>query len=217
MNTSIQDKMQESQFSEDRIDLIKIFTVLWEAKLFILSLSSVFAISSILYALSLNNYYVSSSVLVSADSQNTSALSQYSGLASLAGIGIQSPGNTETEIMEIIKSRKFVKHLISYEGVLQAIMAPESYNRKSKTLNFNTDIYDPETNEWKREPRVDRPSKPSYLEVHKLYTKRILSISKDKKTSVINISIEHISPVFAKDFLTLIIKEANATMRQKDI
>ena len=42
-------------------------------------------------------------------------------------------------------------------------------------------------------------------------------IYKDKKTGLVSITIEHISPIFAKDFLTLIIKEANTLKRKKDI
>ena len=44
-----------------------------------------------------------------------------------------------------------------------------------------------------------------------------MSISKDIKTGLISISVEHISPVFAKEFLDLIIQEANSLKRQKDI
>ena len=217
MSSPFHENTPEDHFEKSRIDLIYFFNLLWLKKLFIISLSSFFSILSIIYALSLNNYYVSSAILVAADTQNTNALSQYSGLASLAGIGVQGSGDSVTEMMEIIESRKFVKHLITFEGVLPSIMAAESYNKGSKTLIFDTDIYSVETDEWLREPRIDRPSKPSYLEAHKVYTRNLLSISKDRKTGVVNISIEHISPVFAKDFLDLIIQEANSSMRQKDI
>ena len=45
----------------------------------------------------------------------------------------------------------------------------------------------------------------------------MLSIRQDKKTGFIYINIEHISPVFAKDFLELIIREGNELIRKKDM
>jgi LPS O-antigen subunit length determinant protein (WzzB/FepE family) len=45
----------------------------------------------------------------------------------------------------------------------------------------------------------------------------MLSISQDKKTGLVSITIEHISPIFAKDFLALVIREANSLNREIDI
>ena len=45
----------------------------------------------------------------------------------------------------------------------------------------------------------------------------MLSIAQDKITGFISINIEHISPVFAKDFLELIIRESNELLRKKDM
>ena len=45
----------------------------------------------------------------------------------------------------------------------------------------------------------------------------MLSISQAKLTGFISIHIEHISPVFAKEFLDLIIRESNEILRKKDM
>ena len=57
-------------------------------------------------------------------------------------------------------------------------------------------------------------NKPSYLEAHKVYLSQ-LNIFQDKKSNFVNMSYEHISPTFARDFLLLIIREANNLMRQE--
>jgi len=44
-----------------------------------------------------------------------------------------------------------------------------------------------------------------------------LSIFQDKSTTFVSISFEHISPIFAQNFLSLIIKEANSIKRSKDL
>ena len=45
----------------------------------------------------------------------------------------------------------------------------------------------------------------------------MISISQDKMTGLITISMEHLSPIFAENFLNLIINEANNLNRQIDI
>jgi len=96
-------------------------------------------------------------------------------------------------------------------------MAAKSYNHDSQELLFDKKIYDSETKTWKRKLNTNRPITPSYLEAHEVYTGNMMSISQDKLTSFISIQIEHISPVFAKEFLDLIIREANELLRKKDM
>ena len=45
----------------------------------------------------------------------------------------------------------------------------------------------------------------------------MLSVMKDKITGLISIKIEHVSPAFAHDFLSLIIQEANNLNREIDV
>ena len=45
----------------------------------------------------------------------------------------------------------------------------------------------------------------------------VLSISQDAASGFILINVRHISPVFAKDFLSLVIQEANNILRSKDL
>jgi len=218
MNESNKENFNDPHFSDDDIDLRELFDVIWKGKKLIILITSVIAISSIVYSLMLPNYYSSESLLVARDSQSSNALSQYSDLASLAGVAIPSSGDTSVnEVMEIIKSREFVKHLMTFENVLPSIMAAKSYDTASKKLYFDPDIYDEKTAIWTRKPSNNKGIKPSYLEAHKEYLGGLLSISLDKKTGLVSITIEHISPIFAKDFLALVIREANSLNREKDI
>jgi uncharacterized protein involved in exopolysaccharide biosynthesis len=182
-------------------------------------ITAVVAISSLVYSLQLTNYYQSSSLITAnSDSQNKILLSQFSGAASLMGVNLPSSGdNKAMEAIELIQSRRFVKHLLTFDNTLPSMMAAKSYDRGSKELLFNTNIYDPETKTWKREPNEYGQRKPSYLEAHRLYKNSLISISQDIKTGFISITIEHISPIFAKEFLELIIREANALLRNRDM
>ena len=77
-----------------------------------------------------------------------------------------------------------------------------------KELVLDPEIYDLSSNQWKGDPK-DEGSEPSYLDVYAEYMDNVLSISQDAASGFILINVRHISPVFAKDFLSLVIQEAN--------
>ena len=206
--------MQENElyFDDDEIDLRELFNALWTAKKLIILITAIFAIGSVVYSLSLNDYYKSGSIFLARSASGNQGLSQYSGLAAMAGITLPSSSGEDkaAQMMELIKSRKFVKHLMTFENILPSILAAKSYNNSTQELLFNQKLYESETKTWKNKEI------PSYLKAHSAYL-NMLSIAQDKKTGFIYINIEHISPVFAKDFLELIIRESNELVRKKDM
>ena len=212
MNTSQENN--EPVF-EDEVDLRELISVVWKEKIAIIVATGVVALSSIFISLSLTNYYTSEAVVIARDQQDT-PLSEFSGLASLAGVNLDNAGSSLFKMMAIIESREFVKHLITFDDVLPSIMAAKSYDASSQELYFDPEVYDSETKTWTREVPVNRALEPSYLEAHKEYLEMI-SMVKDKLTEHISIGVEHVSPVFAKEFLTLIIQEANNLNRDIDI
>lgn len=208
INTSV---TKDNSINSDEITLKQLLSILWKKKLFIFVLTSTFAISSVFYSLSLNNYYTSSSILLPiSESNNTnqsSLLSQYDGLASMAGINLGSSSvNSSDIIIEQIKSRDFVKHLITFDDVLPNLIAPISYDVNSEKTLFNEQIY--KNNQWIREPQNGNII-PSYIEAHQKFLGEVLSISKDERSGLIRLSVEHLSPSFAYSFLNLIISELN--------
>ena len=205
--------MQENEFYfDDEIDLRELFNVLWTAKKLIILITAIFAFGSVIYSLSLNDYYKSGSIFLARSASGNQGLSQYSGLAAMAGITLPSSSGEDkaAQMIELIKSRKFVKHLMTFENILPSILAAKSYNNSTQELLFNQRLYESETKTWKNNEI------PSYLKAHSAYL-NMLSIAQDKKTGFIYINIEHISPVFAKDFLELIIRESNELIRKKDM
>lgn len=203
----------------DEINLREIFDVLWEGSLTVILFTSLIAIGSIVYSLQLTNYYKSETLIViRSDSQNQGVLSAYSGVASMIGVSLPSTGSEKAmEAIELIKSRKFVNHLISFPDVLPSIMAAKSYDFVTKKIIYDKNIFNPDTNEWNREMGQNGSTMPSYLEAHKRYRGSLVSIDQDKETGFVAIKVEHISPVFAKEFLELIIREANALLRDRDM
>ena len=213
MSSTIEKDLPPQTF-EDEISLREIISVLWNGKLIISSITTFFALTSIIVSLSLTNYYTSESLLISRDKQESGM--DLSGLASLAGVDISSQGASLNKVIDIIQSREFVKRLISYDDVLPSIMAAKSYDLSTKRLSFDSELYDESSQTWVRDAPANRGVVPSHIETHKEYSE-ILSITKDRLTGHVSIKVEHISPVFAYDLLKLVIEEANNVYREIDI
>ena len=204
--------------NEDEINLKEFFEVLWAGKKLIIIVTAVFAIISVVYALSLNNYYKSEAVLIISDDSNEgSGISNLTGLASVAGINVPSSGQDKPMlVVETLKSRAFLKHLLEFDGVLASLMATKSFDNQSQSITYDPNTYDVKNDKWLRKPSNNRKSKPSYLESYDQYLSNV-SIEQDANPNLIFMSVEHLSPIFAKDFLELMINQINELLRDKDL
>ena len=208
---------EDVAYFEDEIDLMELFNVIWKSKILIIIITAIFAIGSVIYSISLTNYYKSESLLIARGNAAAQNYNQYSGFAALAGVSLPTSGEDKiSQAIELIQSRTFVRHLLTFDNILPSIMAPKSYSRVTKELAYDEDIYNSKTMKWNTS--ADGQSmKPSYLQAHREYLKNIVSVSRDKMTGFIKIEVEHISPIFARDFLDLVITEANELLRKKDM
>ena len=202
------------------IDLYDVTLIMWKNKFLALIIISFFSIASIFYSLSLENYYKSSALLgISADQSQESSLSQYAGLASVVGVNLpmQSSENKTDLAIETLKSRDFFKHLIDkYEHFLKDIFAAKSYDIANDKFIYNSKIYDEKNNNWVRKVKYPMQPKPSYAESHDFFMKNVLKISHNIDTGYITLSIEHLSPKFAKNLIEIMVTELNNQIRIKD-
>lgn len=102
----------QAHLEEDEIDLKELFFVLWNNRLKIILITGSISIASIIYSLSLPNIYKSQAIIASASSSSgnlSSMVSQYSGIADIAGISLPSQGGSDKFAMgmEVIKSLGF--------------------------------------------------------------------------------------------------------------
>ena len=109
--------MENNTQYDAEIDLRQVFDILWIAKIKIIVITAVFALASIIYALSLPNVYKATTSLSPAQSDSSDlsgALGQLGGLASFAGVSIGGTnGNSESKIaMEIMQSWSFIEGFI---------------------------------------------------------------------------------------------------------
>ena len=205
--------------SEDTIDLTQITSSIWKYKFTIVAITFLFSVSSVFIALNTPDKYSSSALLQvhssSKGSMGSSMSSQLGGIAALAGISVNSGDSDKSYYtIEKVNSREFLRHLLSFNGVKENLFASKGFDQVSGETVFDENIFF--NNKWVRVPFDGKNSEPSYLEVYKEYVTN-LSITKSKKSGYLKISFEHHSPVFAHDFLALIIKEINEVSKQNDI
>jgi len=203
--------------SSDDIDIKELFALIWQTKMIFLAVMTFFAVISVIYSLSLPNLYTSESLVTvssgdQAPSSSSAAISSsFSGIASAAGISIGSSGTGSRQALAIatLESRSFFEHLVSFEEILPALIAAKKFDSQSQSIIFDTSLYDADSKQWVS-------SKPSYLEAYRKY-RQILKINLDKKSGFINIQVEHMSPVFSYNFLTLMFHEVNTIVREKEL
>tara|TARA_B100000787_G_C16170761_1_gene286384 strand:+ start:1190 stop:1558 length:369 start_codon:yes stop_codon:yes gene_type:complete len=120
--------MRNYDSEDNEIDFKNLLLIFWPSKLKIFLITSFFVISSIIYSLSLPNIYQSNAVLAPTSSSNSnlsSLASQYSGMASLAGISIPSSSEVDKVAMaiEVIKSLSFFEVFLPKYDIYFALQA----------------------------------------------------------------------------------------------
>jgi len=209
--------------SDDEIDLRELWNAIWQGKWLIIGITSIFAVASVIYALSLPDEYKSTVLLAPASSSSSSSLSklggQFGGLASLAGINLGSGGAEDKSViaMEIIKTWDFLEAFIVDNNIQVEIFAAEGWDRNSNQLLIDPDLFDMKSNKWVRKFDTGRgeKSEPSSWELFEEIKDRI-SISQDKTSGLISLSVDYYSPVIAKEWADKLVKSINFHLQKQD-
>ena len=213
-NTQISDQY------DDEIDLRELFSVLWAGKTKIIAITAVFAVASVIYALSVPNQYKATALLAPAQSDGgglSGALGQLGGLASLAGVSIGGGESSESQIaQEIMKSWSFVEGFIADNDLAVEVYAAEGWSKGSNELQINQDAYDSEGSEWLIEDEFGVVGPPSSWQLFKAFSERV-AVSEDKKSGLVSVSIEYYSPQIAKQWLDLYISAINKHMQERQV
>jgi uncharacterized protein involved in exopolysaccharide biosynthesis len=194
---------------KDEIDIKKILLIIWQGKFLIVTLTILFSFTALFYSLSLQNIYQSNAVLSSTELTNSNnQSSSLGGLASIAGINIQSGSQGKTALaIEKIKTLSFFEDNILPNIYLPDLMALKSWDVKSNTHLYNEDIYDSEKNLW--------ISMPSPQKSYRSF-RSILTVKENRDGSLITISIKHNSPYIAQAWTELIVDQINNYYRSID-
>ncbi|EJG1788572.1 chain length determinant family protein [Vibrio parahaemolyticus VP250] len=210
------------QPSDDEIDLRELLKALWKGKWIILVSTFVFAISSVLYALSLPNIYKADALLAPAESANGGGLSkmagQLGGLAALAGVNLGAGESSQTDLaVQVMRSRQFVEAFINKHDLLVPLMAAKDWDLANNKLILDEELYNSTTGEWLREPNGLRGATPTAQEAFEVFYKEVLSINQDKESGLYTVSVKYYSPYVAQRWVNWLIEDINKVMRERTI
>lgn len=203
---------------DDAIDIGALLRIIWSRKILIGSITSLAALLSVLYALSIPNVYTSSTLLAptSKDDSLSSKLGSLSGLAGLAGVSMGGGTASNSQIaVKRIQSFDFFSTYFLPNIELQNLVAVESWSPKGNVITYDDSLYDAVNESWVGDGSNSLNNKPSDQRAFKYYRK-FLNIKQDDFSGLVNLSIEHKSPFIAKKWVDLIIYNVNESMREID-
>jgi LPS O-antigen subunit length determinant protein (WzzB/FepE family) len=219
----VENHNQITQFHDDEIDLRELFSILWAAKKLIVAVTAVFALASVIFAITLPNKYKASALLTPVQDSGVGLsgmldnLGALGGLASLAGVEIGGGGGGEAQIaQEILLSWGFVEKFVEKNNLAVEVFAADGWDKEKNQLEIDNDLYDIEESRWVRSPPKGKTANPSSWEIYEEFLE-LVSISTDKKTGLITLSVEYFSPYIARQWVDQLVVAINHYMQQRKL
>ena len=219
MGTNATDHQSLGRY-DNKIDLREMFSILWAGKIKIIAITVVFAVASVIYALSMPDQYKATALLAPAKSDGgglSGALGQMGGLASLAGISLGGSESGEAQIaQEIMKSWSYIEGFIADNDLAVELAAVQGWSKGSNELQINDGVYDTENKQWLTENEAGVTGPPSSWSLFQAFSGR-LAVSEDKKSGLVLVTIEYYSPQVAKQWVDLYVESINRFMQQRQL
>ena len=204
-------------YPDDEIDLRELFATLWAGKWLIIATTFIFAVGGVFYALSKPDIYQASALLAPAQDSGGSRIGgQLSGLASLAGVNLGGGDANKTTIAkEVLQSRAFLTDFIHRHNLSEELMATEAWDKSQQEWVYNTDVYNPASEEWGTDEE-GKSLKPTDWDLVKTF-KQQLSVAENKDNGMVTVSLKSLSPVAAQQWVEWLGPDINEHMRPQDV
>jgi len=184
---------------EDEIDLLELIRTLVQAWKTIIGITIVCAGLAVTYALHAPEVFKAETLLAPAEDEESGAssiLSQFGGLASMAGVSIPSGSNTE-RVLATLETRVFLKKFVEEKNLLPVIFE---------------DFWDAASNSWKLQEGQERFIPEDGISA----IREAVDVDQDKSGLII-LSISWKDPVVAAEWANDLVKQLNAQLREKAI
>ena len=185
---------------KDEIDLLELIRTLLQAWKTIVGITIVCFGLAVAYALHAPEVFMAETLLAPASEEKSgasSALSQFGGLAAMAGISIPSDSNVE-QVVATLQSRKFLRKYIEGKKLLPVLFE---------------EIWDADSQSWLVQNQEDEPTEQKAVKKFK----SILSVDEDKKSGLISLSISWKDSGVAAEWANDLVKQLNEQLREKAI
>jgi uncharacterized protein involved in exopolysaccharide biosynthesis len=186
---------------EDEIDLLELIRTLLQEWKTIVGITIVCVGLAVAYALFSPEVFKAETLLAPATEEKSaasSALSQFGGLAAMAGISIPSDSNVE-QVVATLNSRKFLCTYINQNNLIPVLFE---------------EVWDEASQSWLVQTQEDEPTEQKAI---KYFKDNLLAVSEDKKSGLITLSISWKDPEVAAEWANDLVKQLNEQLREKAI
>jgi len=189
-----------SPSDEDEIDLLELIRTLLQAWKTIMGITILCTGLAVAYALYAPEVFKAETLLAPAQEEQSGAsstLSQFGGLAAMAGGSIPRDSNVE-QVVATLNSRKFLRSYINQNNLIPVLF---------------DEIWDAGNQAWIVPSAEDEPSEQKAIESFK----GCLSVDEDKKSGLISLSISWKDPAVAAKWANDLVKQLNEQLREQAI
>lgn len=186
---------------DDQVTLRDLILAVWSRRWLAVSVVAACTCIALGIALLLPPIYQAQTLLAPASESSTNSRlsmlnSQFGGIASIAGVSLNSGSPASQEAFAVLKSRSITNRFVEMNKLLPVLFA---------------DDWDPESQQWTSE-------KPKTLwDAYALFDHKVRTATEDKKTGLVTLSIEWKDPVAAAAWTNELVALTNQTLRDRQI
>jgi uncharacterized protein involved in exopolysaccharide biosynthesis len=198
--------MEQPHFTEltnravesDEIDFGTVIRIIRSGRWTVICVTLLCSLAGLAYAVFGQTWYRSEVLLVQVNTDNaSSSLAQLGGLASLAGINIGSVGSDSQTSLAVLRSRDLIRNFLLEKDLLPTLF-PERWNEEKR--------------DWK-----DQAEAPDIRDAVTMFDEKIRTVSDNKKTGVIKMTIEWTEPQVSAAWANQLVSMVNVRLRERTI
>ncbi len=212
-------KQDVKYFQEDEIDLRELFNTILKRKKFILIMTFCITFFALIFALSKPNIYESKTILMPQETTKASVGGGLAALAGIAGVNLNNSAGVSADVAynALLNDYSFMKNFVLSRGFhlrLNAENVSENYKfafgfRGIYSLFNGTNEVDFES--------LSQGEKDDMIYETILKLEKMISISKDTKTSLLTISVQNPDASLAKEVVISFLEDASTHLKNQDM
>jgi uncharacterized protein involved in exopolysaccharide biosynthesis len=197
-NTSHEAAIPTMWEDDEGLDLIALWSKIWQGKWLIIGVTAVFALSSAVLALTLTSWYRADVLLAPANTTSADAVAgQLGSLGGLASLVNKNMGGSASESLAVLESRDLAREFIQQQNLLPVLFARQ---------------WDAKSARWTPKDPKDWPDARDGV---KYLSEKILTVQDDKKSGLVTLAIEWTDATTAAYWANLFVDRANERIRAR--
>jgi len=192
---AMSDAPTQHRYESPDIDLRTLLRLLWTQRWLVVTMVFGFAASAAAASFLITPVYRATTISIPVEVDRgalgvESALSQFGGLAALAGISLDSSSTAVEETLAVLRSRRFTEEFIVDEDLTSVLFSEEELREED-----GPDLYD----------------------AYRVFDQEVRVVSRDTRSGLVSIQIEWKDPALAAEWANTLVRRINLEMQNRAI